>query len=178
MTLERFDFQRQCVAQALETTSTGLVLNVGCNEDAGRLKLMDPQRVVNCDLFDYDSVMDRPNPVDVLFDCALDRWPFDDNSAVLVVIGDTLEHLTADEQTAALTEARRVSSRLCITVPEDHRDTNNDETADQYPKGAVHRSIVTRPSLRDLLARTGWQAIVWRNVPYGFVPLGFFVLAE
>jgi hypothetical protein len=177
VTLERFVFQQEQTRLALAELP-GLILNVGCNEDAGDLKGIDPDRVVNCDLFAHDSVMDRPNRVDVLFDCAQDTWPFDDDTAALVVIGDTLEHLTAEEQVHALSEARRVAKRLAITVPEDHRDTNNDETADQYPKGAVHRSVVTRESLRQVLTRSGWEVKAWRNVWYEFVPLGFFVVAE
>lgn len=177
MTVERFTFQQECVREALAQLP-GLILNVGVNEDPAHLKRLDPDRVVNCDLFDHDTVMGRPNLVDRLFDAGVDPWPFDDDSAALVVIGDTMEHLKPAEQTHALTEARRVATRLCITVPQDERETNNDETADGFPKGAVHRTIVTRALLRDLFDRTGWNPMVWRNVWYGFCPLGFFILAE
>lgn len=177
MTLERFRFQNEQAQQALAELP-GLVINAACNEDAGQIKDLDPERVINTDLFDYDSVMERPNAADVLFDIARDTWPFEDGSAALVIIGDTMEHLTTEEQVAALTEARRVGKRLVITCPQDERETNNDETADQYPRGAVHRSIVTRASLRQVLTRTGWEIKTWRNVWYEFVPLGFFVVAE
>ncbi len=178
MTLERFVFQRECVQQVLDNDPDGFVLNVGANEDPGDLKAIDPERVLNCDLFEHDVVMGRPNKVDRLFDAAADRWPFDDQSCALVVLGDIMEHLTIAEQEHALTEARRVSRRLAITVPQDERETNNDETANNYPRGAVHRTIVTRPLLRGVLERTGWSVMEWRNVWYEFCPLGFFVACE
>lgn len=177
MTLERFTFQQDQTRAALADLE-GLILNVGANEDPAHLKGLSPERVRNCDLFEWDTVMDRPNVVDVLFDAAKDTWPFEDQQAALVVLGDMMEHLTPSEQLYVLTEARRVSQRVAITVPMDERETNNDETADHYPRGAVHRTIVTKTLLRGALERTGWKVVEWRNVFYEFCPLGFFVLAE
>lgn len=183
MPADRFEFQRECVRAALDDDQ-GVCLNVGANDDNGNLKSLDPDRVINCDLFDHDQVLDRPNAADVLFDAARDRWPFDDGSACLVVLGDILEHLTPDEIEAALIEARRVGRTLCITVPEDHRDEVSDERADTYPRGAVHRTVVTEQLLRRALKATGWHVTSWRIVEYddgrfwGQRTMGHFVTAE
>src|SRR3954469_4606329 len=116
MTTERFSFQRLCVAQ-----TTGYVLNVGCNEDPANLKGVDPERVINCDIEATDSYLEgRPNKVDVLFDCTKE-WPFPDDYAELAVFGDIIEHLYPPEAVAALTEAKRVAEKVCITLPRDNR---------------------------------------------------------
>lgn len=183
MTATRFDFQR-LIAQRSLAAGEGPVLNVGANDDPAVLKQLDPERVINCDLFDHDQVLDRANHVDVLFDCARDRWPFKRREAVLVILGDILEHLTPEEIAAALREARRVSRRLCVTVPQDDRKSTSNETADRMPRGAVHRTIVTEPLLRQALVDTGWKVTEWREVEYdsgafwGKRILGFFLTAE
>jgi hypothetical protein len=183
MTGLRFDFQQQIVEQEL-SFGEDLILNVGCNTDPGNLKDLSPDVVVNCDLFAHDQVLDRPNRVDVLFDAAAERWPFDDGAAGLVVLGDILEHLKQTEILFALREARRVSRRLCVTVPCDDRESNCDAVADGMPRGAVHRTIVTEELLRHLLAETGWTVTEWQEVEYdsgafwGKRVVGFFVLAE
>lgn len=183
MTTLRFAFQAECAEQALAELD-GLCLNVGANDDPANLKALDPERVVNCDLFEQDQVLDRPNAVDVIFDCAKDRWPFEDSDAVLVVLGDILEHLTPEEIGHALREARRVSARLCVTVPEDRRDDVSDERADLFPRGAVHRTTVTRALLSPLLEWAGWAVTDWREVCYddggmwGKRTMGHFIQAE
>lgn len=165
MTGLRFDFQRECTQKALAELP-GLAINCGANDDPANLKALDPERVVNCDLFSHDQVLDRPNVVDVMFDCAADTWPFSNGEAALVILGDILEHLTPEEIGFALREARRVSLRLCITVPEDHRDDVSDERADAFPRGAVHRTTVTRALLKPLLDWAGWTVDEWRTVEY------------
>lgn len=180
MTTLRFDFQRQCVRAALAASDL-LVINCGCNDDPAHLKAESPDRVLNCDLFAHDTVIDRRNAVDVLFDAARDRWPFADDDAELVVLGDILEHLKPTEILATLREARRVSLSLCITVPRDERDSNCDEVADSMPRGAVHRTIVTDELLRHLLEEAGWTVTEWREVEYdsgvfwGKQTMGYFV---
>lgn len=183
MTATRFDFQRECADQALEQLD-GLILNVGANDDPAHLKDCSPARVMNCDLFDVDQVLDRPNAVDVAFDAAQDVWPFTDSEAALVVLGDILEHMTPEEIGATLKEARRVGTRLCVTVPEDRRQEVSDERADTYPRGAVHRTTVTRALLEPLLEWAGWSVTDWREVLYddggmwGKRTMGHFVSAE
>lgn len=176
MTMLRFDYQRIQTRAALGA-GPGLVLNVGANEDPGRLKEVDPARVFNCDLFPWDDVMNRPNRVDVLFDCVRDRWPFDDDAAELVVMGDILEHLAPDEILVALREARRVARRICVTVPSDNRPETF-EKRDHLPRGAVHVNYITAPELIGYFIDAGWRIRDWQQVDYGFVPIGFFVTAE
>ena len=182
MTTLRFDFQRAQTQAALFQLE-GPVLNVGCNEDPANLKLENPGRVINCDLFAEDQVLGYRNVVDEVFDAARDIWPFEDREASLVVLGDILEHLSPDEITFALIEARRVSQRLCITVPCDEREENNPQRADTYPRGAVHRTVVTEQLLRDRLEQAMWTITEWREVEYdngvfwGKQTFGFFVAA-
>jgi hypothetical protein len=167
MSTDRFIFHRAAVRTALAESDLP-VLQCGTNDDPAHLKDVDPERVINSDLFDYDSILDRPNLVDLTFDVARDRWPFDDQSCSLVVMGDILEHLTPEEIHVALTEARRVGHRLCITVPKDTREENNDERADTYPRGAVHRTIVTEDLLREQLDRAAWMVTDFRAIGPGF----------
>lgn len=198
---DRFSFQKDCVRQAL-ADDDGLILNVGCCDDqacwpANSLKPLDPARVINCDISAVDELYEdpddetrvtgtRPTAAEVLFDAARDRWPFDDGSAALVVMGDILEHLSPDDIVAALTEARRVSRRLCVTVPEDTRPTNTPERADQFRRGHVHRTVVTERLLRNALRNSGWRVRNFHLVPdydnssqfWGAQVMGYYVQAE
>jgi hypothetical protein len=176
VTVARFSWQQDRVRQALN--EPGDVLNVGCNEDPAGLKDIDPDRVINCDLLAHDRTLDRANRVDVLFDAAEDRWPFSDRQACLVVLGDIVEHLTADELERCLAEARRVGRKLAITCPEDDRPETFQDRSSQYDKGAVHVTVVTHDYLAAALARTGWTVVSWDEPDYGFVPKGHFVLAD
>lgn len=198
---DRFAFQKDCVRHALRDLP-GLVLNVGCCDDqacwpANSLKPIDPTRVINCDISAVDEIYDdpeddtrvtgsRPTAAEVLFDAARDRWPFDDGEAALVVLGDILEHLSPDDIESTLREARRVSARLCVTVPEDTRATNTPERADQFRRGHVHRTIVTEDLLRAKLKAAGWQVARFHLVPdydnssqfWGEQVMGYYVEAQ
>ena len=186
MAADRFHFQRECVRRAL-ADGNGLVLNVGCCDDqnsayaesAGaidnRLKPLDPERVINCDISAVDELYadpddetrvtgTRPTAAEVLFDAARERWPFEDGAAALVVLGDILEHLSREDIVSALGEARRVGARLCVTVPEDTRPTNTPERADLFRRGHVHRTVVTEGLLRGALRQTGWRVVHWHLI--------------
>ena len=189
MTADRFSFQRNCVIDA-----EGFILNVGANEDPAGLRALAPERVLNCDIEEVDSYLGRPNRVDRVFD-ARETWPFVDDFAGLVVLGDILEHLYEEETEAVLREARRVSDKVCITVPEDDRFLHEDQPDVEVRDGGIiekvtrgvlesesgyrtHCQVVTKEYLEDLLDRTGWEPVEWEIVDYGFVPRGHFVLAE
>lgn len=176
MTIARFVYQ----LDAANAVSSGVILNVGANEDPAHIKNAqnDDRKVINCDLFAHDDVIDRPNNVDVLFDCARDRWPFDDNSAELVIMGDIVEHLSTDEIKHAFAEAKRVSKRLVVTCPEDDRPETFEDRSDRFPRGAVHVTLVTQELLQECLDETGWKVVDWQQPHYGFVPRGHFVTAE
>lgn len=183
MTDTRFAFQRECAQDAL-TNRSGLILNVGCNEDPAALKALDEERVVNCDLYGHDHFLKRPNAADMLFDAATEEWPFENDEGALVVLGDILEHMSEKDIEATLREARRVAPSVCITVPEDYRPEVNAEEAGKHPRGIVHCTTVTYDMLDRLLARTGWGSAQWRRVVYddgsswGQRTMGWFVLAE
>jgi hypothetical protein len=198
---DRFEFQKDRVRRALADLD-GPVLNVGCCDDqacwpSNALKPLDPERVINCDISAVDELYEdpdddtkvtgtRPTAAEVLFDAARDRWPFEDGSAALVVLGDILEHLSPQEILSTLMSARRVSRRVCITVPEDTRPTNTPERADRFRKGHVHRTIVTEPLLRRALKQAGWRIVRFTLVPdydnssqyWGQQVMGYYVEAE
>ena len=175
MSTERFPYHQQAVRRALADSHLP-VLQVGTNDDPAHLKAINPDRVINADLFDHDQVLDRPNHVDLTFDMARERWPYDDQAISLVVMGDVLEHLTVAEIDAALLEARRVSHRLCVTVPQDERPENNDRRADLFPRGAVHRTIVTEKLIRFAVDAAGWQITDFRALGPGIWWEDYFFL--
>lgn len=170
MTVERFNFQRLCVAQ-----TAGIVLNVGANDDPGNLKSIDPERVINCDLEAHDSYLDRPNKVDLLFD-AKQPWPLDNDYAELVVFGDILEHFYPDEAFFAMKEANRVAQKVCITVPNDPRFEADGVT--EVNGYRSHCTQWTEKTLTLLVEEAGFEIVQWQTVDYTFVPEGYFVLAE
>ncbi len=170
MTDVRFEYQREKVMN-----TTGTVLNIGANEDPAQLKSIAPDRVINCDLTEHDLVMDRPNEVDIIFD-ARDTWPFEDNSAELVVLGDILEHLYDEEIVRVFCEARRVAERACITVPKDPR-FQQDGVGVDAAGGRSHCNLIDRERLITMLEYTGWFVREIQIVDYHFVPEGYFVEA-
>jgi predicted SAM-dependent methyltransferase len=172
MTLARFSYQRQAVMQ-----TSGKVLNVGANEDPAGLKMIDPERVVNCDIEATDSfIVGRPNSVDVIMD-AREVWPFESDSAELVVFGDILEHLYPQEALRALTEAERVAEKVCITLPRDRRWM--EDGVKQSDTGYRTHCIEWTPELlSEVLEDAGWKVTDWQTVDYVFVPEGFFIMAE
>lgn len=171
--MERFTFQQQDVEQA-----KGLVLNVGCNEDPAGLKGYG--NVINCDIRDTDPISGLPYAVDRIFDCGKDIWPFEDDTAELIILGDIVEHLTVSDFRHCLGEARRVGERLNITVPEDHRifEAGYEDEVKRQPKGLIHVTLVTRKYLEDELAFSGWNITNLLEINYGFVERGFLVSAE
>lgn len=170
--MSRFQFQQNAVH-----STVGIVLNVGCNEDPAHLKNIAPDRVINCDIEATDSHMMRPNLVDYLFDAAKERWPFEDQSAEMVVLGDILEHLLPQDCAAVLKEARRVAHRLCITVPREVRDEVFDQVPPEGNPYMFHQVEVTEEYLRWQLSEAGWEVEEWQTVDYGFVPEGYLVMA-
>lgn len=178
MTIVRFTYQADGARAALAEIPDKPVLNVGANEDPGAIKAIDPARIINCDLFETDEVENRPNNVDVLFDCARDKWPFEDKSCSLVIMGDIIEHLSYEDRVSAFKEAHRVADRLLVTCPHDPRPETFEDRSEQFPRGAVHIVLVEKEDLEKSLKETGWSVTNWQDVDYGFVPLGFFVTAE
>ena len=151
------------------------MLNVGCNDDPANLRDTFGLRVVNCDIEAVDSYLDRPNKAEVLFD-AREKWPFADDSADLVILGDIIEHLYPEEVTAVLREARRVSQRLCITVP---RDTRWQEEGVEEKNGyRTHCHEWTYEALEFLLNMCGWHVLLAEKVDYFFVEEGYFIEAQ
>lgn len=160
----RFDFQNAAVAHA-----TGVVLNIGCNEDPAGLRERYGSKVVNCDLEAWDSTMNRPNPVDQVFDATVFPWPFGDDYAHTTILGDILEHFPYDVMVAVLKEARRVGKELCVTVPKDTR-VDEREMAEKYTPGAynLHTIIVTEELLKKALEESGWKPYIMFESEWGF----------
>lgn len=171
MTMARFDFQHACIR-----ATTGVVLNIGCNDDPGHLKVTFGPRLINCDDRDWDVITGRPIIADLYFDCGVQPWPVDRDTIELVILGDILEHLTEEQQRISLAESRRVAQKLCLTVPNDDRFLF--EPPPHVPGASFHITQVTAGVLRTLLEESGWHIMQWKTVEYGFVPEGYFVLAE
>ncbi len=163
---DRFAFQRNCCRKV-----AGPVLNAGCREDPARLKATFGERVTNLDRLAVAEGVGhpdagRPIPVDVVHDMLETPWPFPDNAFDLVVFGDVLEDLPPHTQGIPLVEATRISTYLCATVPED--------TPARDPH---HLTTITRAELERILRWSGWDVLHLEEVPYGFVPRGYFVFA-
>jgi len=171
MTVKRFYWQQEIVAKF-----PGVVLNIGSNEDPARLKQTFGHRILNCDFEAFDSELKRPNQVDIIFDAVKDRWPFPDNYANLIVMGDMLEHLMVPDIEAILAKAYRVGTHLAITVPRDERIANQPNINNTSNPYMYHQTIVTEELLRKLLQKTNWNVIDWQTVDYQFVPEGYLVL--
>lgn len=172
MSALRFTFQ----ANAVRNT-TGIVLNVGANEDPAGLKGLAPDRVINTDIEAVDSHLQRPNNFDVLFDAAKEKWPFADDSAEMVVFGDILEHLMPEDCAAVLKEARRVATKLCITVPREIRPDNINQVTPEGNPYMFHQVEVTEEYLTQQLDTAGWKVEEWQTIDYEFVPEGYLVIA-
>lgn len=167
MTSTRFTYQADRTREA-----EGIVINMGSDDDPAGLKGLGS--VINCAIW-------AQNGVDVVMDCTK-PWPFDDDYADLVVLGDILEHLMPDEIIFTLKEAHRVSKKVCITVPEDARDLDPETGQMRWgwfnEGGRSHCTVVTEELLRDALEKSKWEILDWQTVDYTFVPRGFFVYAK
>lgn len=178
MTIARFTYQSEAVAKALKNSPGKLVLNVGCNDDPASLKSLNTEKVVNCDLYDFDPHLKRPNNVDELFDCGKDVWPFEGKSVSCVVLGDIVEHLQPNERLHAFREANRVSDRLVVTCPNDDRLYDEEGNIPVEPKGLFHVVVVGSEDLKRSFASTGWRVEDFQTVDYDFAPEGYFVTCK
>lgn len=160
----RLDFQHAACAH-----STGLVLNVGANEDPAGIRQRFGSRVINCDIEAWDATMGRPNVVDKLFDANVFPWPFADDYAEVVILGDILEHFPFERMVLILKEARRVATELCVTIPEDTR-VNEAQAGKDWEVGKynLHTIVATEAVVRDALAQSGWKSYIFLKTEWGF----------
>jgi predicted SAM-dependent methyltransferase len=170
----RFDWQIEVCE-----TFTGLILNVGCNEDPASLQARYGKRVVNCDIEAWDKYMDRPNLVDMVFNCLETPWPFEADGAEVVIFGDILEHFPRDAMVTALTEAHRVAPWVAVTVPEDTRiDPDKQHEIWSEKDYNLHTSVVTCGLIAGVLKECGWEITRFWTAPWGFDDIdGHCVLA-
>ena len=172
--MNRFEFQRMCVAN-----TSGIVLNIGSKEDPARLKELNP-KTLNCDISTWDSDYKQNIPIDVVFDCR-EMWPFKDDAAELVVMGDILEHLYNSEALSALSEAARVANKLCITVPmsaNSHRLQGGAELWERPDGSRGHCTDWGIDNMTDILNEAGWLITELHIVDGVVVPEGLLVRAE
>src|SRR4051812_14258009 len=149
---DRFTFMRDVLSR-----TSGLALNVGCHSDGAGLRRMAPDRVLNCDVAvqpGYSYHVDR------FFD-ARETWPFEDGEVEIVFLCDILEHLYDDEIVSALREARRVSWKLCVTVPHDELLRDEIDPSAAYK---AHCNTIDEASIKRLLARGGWTPIEFHTI--------------
>ncbi len=171
MTMDRFRFQRE---QAQKYT--GPVIDIGANLDPGGLRELG--NVISCDIgTEWNG---QEYPLDYVFDCTVDVWPFEDNYADLVIFGDIIEHFYPDQCLAALKEAHRVADNVCATVPRDHRIAEDPDYAKKIegtPKGLVHVHVYELDELKAIFDEAGFEFVNAQVVDYGFVPVGYYIEA-
>lgn len=171
----RYDFQVEVCE-----THPGTILNIGCNEDPAQLQARFGSRIVNCDMEAWDHHMDRGNVVDRVFNCLEFPWPFEDQSAEVVLLGDIMEHFTREAMLEVLAEAARVAAKLAITVPEDTRiDQQAQHEVWDREAYNLHTTVVTRELLEGVLKESGWAPDRLIEGEWGFDGItGFCVLAS
>jgi hypothetical protein len=163
-----------CVAN-----TSGIVLNVGSKEDPARLKELNPN-TLNCDISTWDSDYEQHMSIDSVFDCR-EMWPFKNDAAELVVMGDILEHLYYDEALSALKEAARVAIKLCITVPmnaNSHRLQGGAELWERSDGSKGHCFDWGTDNMTDVLRESGWNPKELHIIDGVVVPEGLLVRAE
>jgi predicted SAM-dependent methyltransferase len=162
--VDRLEYQRYHVAK-----TAGKVLNIASKEDPASLKVNFGDRIINCDISNIDTDSGRPISIDVLMDCR-EVWPFEDDSAELVVMAEILEHLYIEEAIAALEEAYRVAPKLVVTLPYDFTiplDYKGPEVT-YYDSGArSHVSGWNKTSMMLLLETVGYVIKEWETIDYG-----------
>lgn len=174
MTMDRFRFQVECAAKY-----KGVVLNIGCNEDPANLGSYE--NVLNCDAYPQNDTTGASYPVDKIFDCTEDRWPFNNNSVDLAIFGDIIEHMYPEELDRALAEAGRVALNVCATIPKDeriHDDPDYFEKIVYLPKGAVHVYAYTTEELDTAFDKAGFKIDRLDLVDYVFCPVGYYIEAS
>jgi len=145
----------------------GLKLNLGCGHDKGK-------NFINVDKF---------GEPDVLWDLEKFPWPWDDNSAELVVMNHVLEHLGATTEVffGIIKELYRVcrdGARVKIAVPHPR--------CDEFLQDPTHVRIIT-PELWALLSKRQnlkWKAdkgansllALYYDVDFELVDLGYTLL--
>jgi hypothetical protein len=163
---------RSTYMQEAVMASNGMVLNVGCHVDGSSLKNIDPGRVINCD---YEVQPGYQYEVDLFFD-ARKEWPVSTGSIELVVLGDIMEHFYPDEWLEVLAEARRVASKVCITVP---RDEILGDPIDPDAVVKAHVTTVDEEFIKVHLEETGWTVTDLQTVTDQpeWSPIGYLVSA-
>jgi len=177
--MDRFLFQKKYAGK-----TTGIILNVGSKEDPAGLRSSFGNRVLNCDISQYDTDSGHKIDVDVLMDCR-QPWPFDDNYAELIIMAEILEHLYMNEAFYALNDAKRVASKLVLTLPYDFTlplDYKGPEVW-THPSGARgHCTGWDEKTLRQVLDIIGWTVKEWITIDYGIMGTerldGFLIYCE
>lgn len=160
----RFDFQIAACAHA-----KGRVLNIGANEDPAQLRERFGSKIINSDLMAFDAGMNRPNIVDDIFDMTEFPWPYADDYADMVLMGDVLEHMPFDVIVGCMTEAKRVAREMCVTVPEDHR-MDEALALKNWKKGEYneHTTCCTKEVLHEAMSKAGWKPYMMMGADWGF----------
>lgn len=143
----RFDFVRHSVAHTM-----GNVIQIGAGTDPAGLKQLFGNRVCNTDV----EVWKTPEKI-VFPDVAVDAskpWPFADNSAEMVVMGDVLHLLSPLSQITALKEAHRIAPKVSLTVPCDDREP--------------HLRCLDEALLRHILRQASWYPYMFLETGWGF----------
>jgi glycosyltransferase involved in cell wall biosynthesis len=135
----------------------GRVLNLGCNNDAGR---QHRRGAVNVDCRAFDP-RGHKNAADLIADCR-EPLPFPPRSFDTVIFGDILEHMVDDDIHRALVSVKPLldeGGKIIVTIPEDPRGKPADSVEDEYTDGvySYHWRCTTRPMAEAWFSRAGFK---------------------
>ncbi len=153
----------------------GRVLNVGCNNDAGR---QARRGSLNVDVRPVDP-RGHQNAAHLIADCR-DQLPFPEKSFDTVIFGDILEHMVDDDIHRALTNVTPLladGGHVVVTIPEDPRGKPADSVEDEYADGvySYHWRKTTKPMAEGWFSRAGLAVVKHENYTVDCDASGFII---
>jgi 2-polyprenyl-3-methyl-5-hydroxy-6-metoxy-1,4-benzoquinol methylase len=155
---------------ALGVTRGDRVVDVGCG-DGGLAELLARAgvHVTGVEPAEYlrerfRRRLDGVDPDSRVVDGLADRLPFADGEVTHAVMTEVLEHVP--DPSAALQELRRViapGGSLCVSVPTSYTELLYWRLHPHYAENATHERIFTRPELRRMIERAGFEIECWEG---------------
>jgi ubiquinone/menaquinone biosynthesis C-methylase UbiE len=155
---------------ALRVQSGDRVVDVGCGDGVLAEELARAGvHVTGVEPADYlrrrfSARLDAVDPESDVVDGVADRLPFDAGVVEHIVMTEVLEHVP--DPNAALLELRRVlapGGTLCLSVPTSYTELLFWRMHPRYADNATHERIFTKPELRRLLTRAGFEIQRWEG---------------
>jgi 2-polyprenyl-3-methyl-5-hydroxy-6-metoxy-1,4-benzoquinol methylase len=146
------------------------VVDLGCGEGClAELLARAGLHVIGVEPAEYlrARFAERLAPIDPdsrVIDGLADRLPFSDHEVDHVVMTEVLEHVP--DPSTALAELHRVmrpGARLCLSVPTSYTELVFWRLHPGYADNATHERIFTKPELRRLIQRSGFEIERWEG---------------